>query len=218
METFTRAVPGAANIEADMCRRCTGVWYDASEVAAAHGALAELQWQPAGAFEYPRNPAQCPRCNRAMQHVRFFHATLDHCPGCHGVWVDGDEHVALANAPRDAALQSSPYRDASAALYRGVVKCARCAKEVPLAVTLMTGAGVMCEACAAEHESAPVDSRDPEVEALRQEAGADAAGLVRREWGAWSFVKDVGAAVGKALAALPTHCAICGRLRGTCSH
>lgn len=39
-------------------------------------------------------PTRCPRCDATMEKVEFNIETgiiLDHCPGCHGYWLDGRE-------------------------------------------------------------------------------------------------------------------------------
>lgn len=221
MDAFRQSRQSGPPIEADMCRACDGIWYDASEVAAAHRSLGELSFQPPGVFSTPRAPIQCPRCNVAMATVPFFAITLDYCRRCHGVWVDGGEHAALAAARTREPSQdlAAPYRSgAASAMFRGVVTCKRCQREVATSDTLVTGDGLMCVTCATEWESLPPEARDAEhAESLRR-IGIEE-DRVPRSSEAWSFVRDTGRAIGTLLGAITQpYCSRCGRPRANCGH
>jgi Zn-finger nucleic acid-binding protein len=37
------------------------------------------------------NQFQCPKCPRQLESYEFMQFTLDHCPGCGGLWLDKGE-------------------------------------------------------------------------------------------------------------------------------
>lgn len=215
MESFLRTSANARSVEADLCRACNGVWYDGAEVTAAHPALGELPWHRLDLFRTSTRPdANCPRGHGIMAEVPFIEIALDVCFECHGVFVDGGEHAALANAmaTRETSepVLDGAYRSATAnALFRGVIACKRCRAEVPTSETMMTSEGLMCAPCAETFERSQDGASD------------DANDGVSRDAGAWKFMRETGAAVGSLLGALIAAnrpCPLCGRARGTCMH
>ncbi len=101
-EVGLRAV-AAAGVDVDQCPHCAGIWCDDRELqvlidapAAALTALAR-----AGARDDPAAAASCPRDGGAL--VRMFSSrtrtvTVDACPDCQGIWVDGGELERLRAA------------------------------------------------------------------------------------------------------------------------
>lgn len=90
------------SFEVDECSKCGGFFLDRGEVAKLAGGreLERLLHEYAG----ERGPLGCPRCGQGMK-LRTLRAegnevTLDLCPGCRGVWLDGGELEALRAAYR----------------------------------------------------------------------------------------------------------------------
>ena len=92
-------------LELDHCDECGGLWLDQSElprlIELKPSALKPLaRGRPRAGADQTRG--QCPRCRSAMLRVASAHqrrVTLDKCPDCDGVWLDGGELQVLT---RDA--------------------------------------------------------------------------------------------------------------------
>lgn len=165
MEIYSRAT-ASEPVVADMCVTCGGVWLDGAEVAKVYSGFAQLADRLAGAggAEDPkRHIAICPRCRARPVGFPFFDLTLDHCPSCHGLWVDGEELEDLAKtADRADGLPAPPpagYRTHAAAAVRAVpVICKGCTVELDLARAEMTSRGPMCASCATEFRQKALDA------------------------------------------------------------
>lgn len=161
LDRFIRAAaPGESGVIADMCERCGGMWLDSEEVGLVYPALARLAERLDDLHDASRpmgGIGACPRCRGVAVEFPFFDLWLDHCARCHGLWIDGDELIALA-ATRDRedglpapmpVREASGYRtQAVSAALRGEVACSRCHTTIELSVTLMTRSGPMCAPCA----------------------------------------------------------------------
>lgn len=91
----------AGGIEVDHCQDCGGIWLDQSELPRL------LAVDPADVRELrrgrDRNRANavrgdCPRCQKEMLRVSSAlnkQVTVDSCPDCGGVWLDGGEFDKL---------------------------------------------------------------------------------------------------------------------------
>ncbi len=205
---------GAQSVDADICFGCGGVWFDGTEVAAAHPGLASLRERRRELLILRGNGAaiaNCPRCASQSVEFPFLDVKLDYCLSCHGVWVDGPEVLALSGGeiaerpsavgPNAAALGPA-YRSAAVEAVRtGVVSCKRCACAVALSDTLMTGEGAMCVACAQSWEGSADEGDPAEREFLKAIRSSDGS--------MWEFVTTVGGGLVGLLAACAP-CSHCG--------
>lgn len=160
LDRFVRATgPGEPGVTADMCERCGGMWLDGAEVEPVYPALARLAERHDDLHAAARSQGgigACPRCRGVALEFPFFDLWLDHCARCHGLWVDGDELLALAAArdredglPAPAPPREVGYRsNAFSAARRGEVACSRCHARLAIGDTLMTSQGPMCATCA----------------------------------------------------------------------
>ena len=53
---------------------------------------------------------RCPRCGKALAPVVYHGVTVDQCPACQGVWLEGGELEALAPRERESWLGRFFYR------------------------------------------------------------------------------------------------------------
>jgi Zn-finger nucleic acid-binding protein len=162
LERFLRsAAPGESSVIADMCDHCGGMWLDGDEVVVVYPALAHLAERHDDLHAAKRAAGgigACPRCRGVALEFPFFDLWLDHCARCHGLWIDGDELLALAATrdredglppPAPAPEESGGYRtQAVSAALRGEVACSRCQATLALADTVLTRRGPMCATCA----------------------------------------------------------------------
>ncbi|MCC6521996.1 MAG: zf-TFIIB domain-containing protein [Polyangiaceae bacterium] len=181
-----------SRLEVDICRACRGVWLDGDEVAQAFrelgdhlGVLRETLLS-ASAGARTSGVGTCPRCGSDTVDLPYLGVALDVCSLCYGVWIDGDELEALARTADRAAGRAAPEppggeRAVAAAIADDHVACTACGTVVPLRRTLLTGRGVMCDACGeranaepseltAEERSRLVDETDVMEDELRRSA------------------------------------------------
>lgn len=154
MQSYIRR--GGAEVTADMCHACGGVWLDGKEVAAVYPAFDGLvdRFRAADVAPAPGGIPCCPRCRATPRTFRFFELSLDVCLACHGLWVDGDELTDLARTADRADGLPAPevsehgYRESAAsAVRRGEVACKRCGSAVPVGDVEPTSIGPMCAGC-----------------------------------------------------------------------
>lgn len=95
----------AAATEVDRCPGCGGVWCDDRELQAlldAPGeALTALRGGTGGDFD--QQAAACPRDGARLTRMfssRTRDVTVDACPDCRGIWLDGGELERLVAASR----------------------------------------------------------------------------------------------------------------------
>lgn len=94
------------DVEVDRCRQCAGVWFDADELGRLLALDAgELKPLTRGGEHPAANAlvAACPRDGERLLRVtstRDRGVTLDMCPVCRGLWLDGGEFARLAAAAR----------------------------------------------------------------------------------------------------------------------
>lgn len=83
-------------IELDVCALCSGIWFDADELALLLSSLslgAEPLFRAAG-VERAEAARRCPRCRRKMGKVLTGPqegVLIDRCARGHGLWFDGGE-------------------------------------------------------------------------------------------------------------------------------
>jgi Zn-finger nucleic acid-binding protein len=95
----------AASIDVDRCPACGGVWCDDHELQvlldAPTEALAALRGS--GGRELDQQAAACPRDGARLTRMfssRTRAVTVDACPDCRGIWLDGGELERLIAAAR----------------------------------------------------------------------------------------------------------------------
>jgi Zn-finger nucleic acid-binding protein len=80
---------------------CGGVWFDNFELKkflqqpeAVGEIIARFRPREGGFFDYTRR-RQCPRCGDVVMMRHYYtpsrRTEVDTCPGCNGVWLDGQE-------------------------------------------------------------------------------------------------------------------------------
>ncbi len=96
------------NIKVDVCRRgCGGIWFDRFELDRmdeAHEAAGErlLELDVEFHAKVARSKKRsCPKCDGLLMMRHYFSVRkkveVDECPGCAGVWLDGDELRKIRN-------------------------------------------------------------------------------------------------------------------------
>lgn len=173
MGSFVRrarsAGSGTADVRAEMCDGCGGVWVDGSGVAKAYPAFEHLVDRVAEAVLPVTGAAQpiamCPRCKGVTRPFGFFGLVLDVCLDCQGLWVDADELEDLARTADRADGLPAPaprhrgYRENAVAVARsGAVLCKRCDMQIDLAAAQMTSEGPMCPTCAETFRNRRLDA------------------------------------------------------------
>jgi Zn-finger nucleic acid-binding protein len=95
----------AAATEVDRCAACGGVWCDDQELQALLDApteaLAALRGRRRADFD--QQAAACPRDGARLTRMfssRTRAVTVDACPDCRGIWLDGGELERLVAAGR----------------------------------------------------------------------------------------------------------------------
>lgn len=89
-----------AAVEIDACPVCNGAWFDAGELDLLDGDSAtnlELALDPVSR----PTKRSCPRgCGVMREHdlPGKIRTPVDHCPKCHGIWLDGHERHKLAKS------------------------------------------------------------------------------------------------------------------------
>lgn len=164
--------------------------------------------------------------------VALMDVSIDVCPSCRGVWLDGSEYEALARA---AALEGAPQHESSGgaethsattargskaarAVKRGVFTCPRCADERAVADGYLAPGGLVCGHCFHEDEESGLladASRSHGEETARFKEGAFrghklAGAHLGPTYNLLGFVLETG----------PLRCERCGRLRADreCTH
>jgi uncharacterized protein len=81
----------------DVCPSCTGIWFDADELAAAMGEAGEPVRVPRQA---KRASLCCPRCKEPLYSFLYpqTRVTVESCKRCGGFWLDAGEFQAIRQA------------------------------------------------------------------------------------------------------------------------
>jgi Zn-finger nucleic acid-binding protein len=94
-----------ASVDVDRCPGCGGLWCDDQELPALldapREALAALRGGARGSFD--QQPAVCPRDGARLTRMfssRTHAVTVDACPDCRGIWLDGGELERLVAVAR----------------------------------------------------------------------------------------------------------------------
>lgn len=225
--------PGAKAIRADVCGTCAGIWldeYELAEVADALGGLPFRMDEIAALGAPAKNVARCPRCGGTPSELTVLDVAIDFCMGCRGVWLDGSEYEAIAEAAAIEAAQraetTGSYRTApkaAKAVKHGMFDCPHCEQETPTSEAMLTSGGMVCGPCFHTHDEARMldeASRDHgELTAKLKGAGKYAPPADRDRHAAYARASftllGVLAGVGRT-----EYCEICGRKRSSmlCSH
>ena len=87
----------AAEIKADVCPGCGGVWLDRGELEQLYGTWGIVEIDRASKGQRavpPSTPAVdlcCPSCTATLLTLEVAGVALDGCPGCGGLWLDRGE-------------------------------------------------------------------------------------------------------------------------------
>jgi Zn-finger nucleic acid-binding protein len=147
-------------VTVDICGQCKGLWLDAQKLALVCPTVADL---PARKTEIlligqaGANIRTCPRCSATPYEFAVMEdMRVDFCPGCAGVWLDGDEYEeGVFELPADSrrSRERSPYRSAGdQAEKKREVTCQDCARPVTVATSYVWEYGFLCRACYAVKE------------------------------------------------------------------
>lgn len=102
-------VDPATEVQIDACPVCNGAWFDAGELDRLAGERAEIERE----LDPSARPSKrrCPRgCGVLQEHALpgKIRTPVDHCPVCHGIWLDGHERHKLAkNTTREGQTERS---------------------------------------------------------------------------------------------------------------
>jgi Zn-finger nucleic acid-binding protein len=110
----------ATQLEIDVCLRCRGMWFDASEIG-------EFLKSPAlkSRFLVPADPSRsqverdeelhnqrrCPRCKRVMVNKFYSGVTFDYCEECDGIWCDAGELTLAVERFQKGARSGDAFLD-----------------------------------------------------------------------------------------------------------
>jgi len=96
-----------ASVEVDECPHCKGLWFENHELRLAKDRTdPEVAWMDFEIWKHPdrfrvtTRPLTCPGCASGMVGIEYgtTHVTLDYCPACRGVWLDGGEFQNIIKA------------------------------------------------------------------------------------------------------------------------
>lgn len=128
-ETVEGDDPGIVQIDA--CPVCNGAWFDAGELDLLAGESTNLE--SLLAREAKPSKRRCPRGCGTL-HERDLpgqiRTPVDHCPTCHGIWLDGHERHKLAKSTTREGQQARGKRLAR----RGVIWAAQLLTQLPVEV------------------------------------------------------------------------------------
>ena len=85
-------------VELDFCSGCKGIWFDAREASAYFEMADDLPQLKAALEGATQTDLACPRCNFALNEVRFhrdFDVMIDFCMQCGGLFFDKGEVPAV---------------------------------------------------------------------------------------------------------------------------
>ncbi len=219
--------PGSRTISADRCERCGSMWFDEHELREIDAQLAALPFREFAPDEALKSSlATCPRCAASGKHgpveVTLLDVKVDFCRSCNGVWLQGDELMALLRATEDLESRQDlgAYRTsarAARAIASGEFTCPRCQQVTPKVESCIVPGGLVCGPCfyAKEEQSLKSSKGEGFREVMRRDrlARDTAAPQQRTSDFLWSFL-------GAILAGTPRFCEHCGKRRGDpeCSH
>lgn len=95
----SQVVDPAREVQIDACPVCNGAWFDAGELDRLAGEAANVEQ----ALDPAARPSKrrCPRGHGLLQEHALpgqIRTPVDHCPTCHGIWLDGHERHKLAKS------------------------------------------------------------------------------------------------------------------------
>jgi len=99
-------------IEVDHCHECGGLWLDRSELPKLLEANpADVKTLRRGSDRQNANSrrGKCPRCSKDLLRISSAlkkQVTVDSCPDCEGVWLDGGEFNELFEEKNRETLRS----------------------------------------------------------------------------------------------------------------
>lgn len=117
----------------DTCPVCFGAWFDHGEIDALGEGDVDALLRDRGELRRGAAPRPCPRGHGAMDEIlcpALVSTPLDRCPGCGGVWLDGEERRRLAAASTREGQGTRKERIAR----RGVIWAAQLLTHLPVEV------------------------------------------------------------------------------------
>ncbi len=153
LERFSRPVDGGLRfVEAGMCFDCGGLWIPASGIPIAFPEL--LPAVEAAPREGTRVDAACPDCRTGLYLFVIEDLSLDACGTCAGLWVDGDEILAVEGAREAIARHGDrtfggSYRSQARRLAEvATTLCAGCSRPLREGAGKPSPDGPLCPVCA----------------------------------------------------------------------
>lgn len=135
-------------VKIDRCPGCRGLWFEPGEVTYAFPALEPLLRGRVSALERPSGIACA--CGGALVVFAVASVSVDVCPRCFALWLDGADVDDLTRAIEAAQRPAGEgiYRGASGSqIPPGHLQCPACQAVVPLASTMRTEDGPLCDRC-----------------------------------------------------------------------
>ena len=68
----------------------------------------------------------CPKCQSAMEEVKFGSVTVDQCSGCRGIWFDFSEHEELKKMENAESIDTGNRRTGRKNNAISDIECPRC--------------------------------------------------------------------------------------------
>ena len=100
-----------SSVELDRCTFCRGLWFDGGELEA----VLKKPLQPQ--LDEGQTARKCAKCSVPMRPAVLARLRVETCTGCHGVFLDEGELVALNDGkPVRVTVEAPPKRDAAPAV------------------------------------------------------------------------------------------------------
>lgn len=173
------------------CPACDGLWAPSAALGGVSHALAHIERardQVLASARHGLGVGVCVGCGAEGVALCYYEVSLDWCPRCGGVWLDGGEVAMLRERVRglqgDRGAALAPFRAAPAAVVVGTVTCGACGATVPVNDSYITADGPRCVTCAMESEGQlPSADSAAEVDAFLDAREVDAK-RIAGEWAA----------------------------------
>lgn len=90
-----------SGVELDVCRVCSGIWFDYNELSQIVGMLKKQGCEISG-FLFERADCTshqrrrlCPKCRKSMEIIDYGGVEVDICKECRGIWLDKGELMEI---------------------------------------------------------------------------------------------------------------------------
>lgn len=148
-----RPIADGHSVSVDSCNVCGGIWLDAEAIQGALPAL--VPHVRGGLLDGAAGFLPCPADRTLLVSFRLETLTLDACPKCAGLWIDGGERDAVQGV-HDAAA-ADKHTEASEGGYRigrptpqpltDIATCVACDQELLRRHMVSTNRGLTCRPC-----------------------------------------------------------------------